>query len=107
MDDFNEDIGMRILSIRMLYNMSREQFSERIGISSKFLYEIEKGKKGFSCIVLYRICIEFNVDCNYLLTGNTYNGYDTRLLEIIKKFDGKQCIKLIKVLDDISDLLSN
>ena len=40
-------IGERIRELREVQNYTREVFAEKAGISSKFLYEIETGKKGF------------------------------------------------------------
>ena len=43
-----KEAGNRIRILREKENLSREFFSELTGISPKFLYEIETGKKGFS-----------------------------------------------------------
>lgn len=39
-------IGERIREMREMQNYTRELFAEKVDISSKFLYEIETGKKG-------------------------------------------------------------
>lgn len=62
-------IGQRIRYLREKNNYSREFFAEKIQISSKFLYEIENGKKGFSVEILLRITMALNISCDYILTG--------------------------------------
>ncbi len=44
----NPFIGTRIRYIRELNHYTREELAEYADISSKFLYEIESGQKGFS-----------------------------------------------------------
>lgn len=68
-DTFQLEVGLRILGMRKREGYTREEFAELIGISAKHLYDIEKGKKGFSAFVLYRISRILNVDCNYILEG--------------------------------------
>lgn len=65
----NKAIGERIAYLRVTNNYTREAFAELIGISTKFLYEIETGKKGFSANTLYKIATSFGVSCDYIITG--------------------------------------
>ena len=69
MRDIYESIGERIRGIRGLRGYTREELSEVAEISSKFLYEIETGRKGFSVLVLYNLCKALNVDSDYILNG--------------------------------------
>ncbi len=68
-DEFQMEVGSRILNLRMREGYNREELAEAVGISTKCLYEIEKGKKGFSVFVLYKITRILNVDCDFILTG--------------------------------------
>lgn len=63
------EIGERIRQIRENRGLSREKFCERIGISPKFLYEIEYGKKSFSVEILCRISSEYDVSSEWILFG--------------------------------------
>ena len=55
-------IGERIRKHREELNMSREQLSEIMGITSKFLSDIEFGLRGFSIekLFFFRISKPFN-----------------------------------------------
>lgn len=65
----NKDAGKRIQYLRKLNGYTREDFSEKVKISSKFLYEIELGRKGFSAEVLLSIAKNLAVSCDYIMTG--------------------------------------
>lgn len=65
----NKDAGKRIQYLRKLNGYTREDFSEKVKISSKFLYEIELGRKGFSAEVLLSIARNLAVSCDYIMTG--------------------------------------
>ncbi len=65
-------MGERISMVRIYRGLSREELAEQAGISSKFLYEIENGKKGFSALTLYEICTALDVPSEYLMTGEIW-----------------------------------
>lgn len=69
MKNVNKEIGERISSERKVRKYSREYLAGNAGISTKFLYEIEVGKKGCSASILLDICDALGVDCAYILTG--------------------------------------
>ena len=55
-------LGERIQEIRMAKNLTRDQLASKSGLSSKFLYEIETGRKGLSVDSLFKIAS--GLDCN-------------------------------------------
>lgn len=65
----DEAVGKRIQDLRESRNYTREYLAEKIEISSKFLYEIEKNKRGFSSETLLKLSKEFEVSSDYILTG--------------------------------------
>ncbi len=69
MENIYTAMGERISRVRVCRGMSREELAEQADISSKFLYEIETGKKGFSVRVLGQICKALDVSSKYLMTG--------------------------------------
>lgn len=64
--------GKRIMQLRMEKRYTREQFADIVDISSKFLYEIENGKKGFSATTLLKLSKALNVSMEYIMTGEDY-----------------------------------
>lgn len=78
MKSLYQEAGSRIQNLRMSKGYTREYLAERADISSKFLYEMETGKKGFSADTLYRISKELNVTSDYILTGEGINEKNRR-----------------------------
>ena len=64
-----KEIGARIRALREGDGLSRDKLAEKVEISSKFLYEIEMGKKGFSAETLRRLSMALNTSSDYLLNG--------------------------------------
>lgn len=57
------ELGERILELRKANNFTRDQLASKTGLSSKFLYEIERGKKGLSVESLIKIADALS--CSY------------------------------------------
>lgn len=67
-------IGKRVRRQRESLSLTRDQFSEQIGISPQFLAEVENGKKGMSAETLYKICNRANASSDYILFGRQAAG---------------------------------
>ena len=101
-----KEIGARIRTLREHNNYTRETFAESIGISSKFLYEIEMGKKGFSADTLLRISRVLSVSCDYLLTGSSNdNRAVERIICILESFEPRQMGHLRDILVSIMEMM--
>ena len=61
-------VGRRIREIRG-FDMTQEQFAERIGISQNYLSTMERGKVEIGAEILLRISQEFTKSIEWLLTG--------------------------------------
>lgn len=68
---------------------------EKIEISSKFLYEIETGKKGFLADILCRISQALSVSCDYIMFGKEVSCRGSEklvcVLEMIKQLGTVGC----------------
>ena len=65
----NFEIGQRIQKIRKERGLTRENLAEKAEISTKFLYEVERGKKGISAESILKISVALSVSSDYLLLG--------------------------------------
>ena len=92
----NVEIGLRIQEVRKDRNMTREDLAEKAEISTKFLYEVEIGKKGLSAESVYKISKALSISCDYLLTGEGKCKY-SRLDKLSNK-QLKQLEKIIKLV---------
>ncbi|MDF2801670.1 MAG: family transcriptional regulator [Anaerocolumna sp.] len=104
MNSFYDDAGLRIRELREINRYTREEFSEIVGISSKFLYEIETGQKGFSADTLYRISKGLSVSCEYILTGDEQSEYDKEVLNALKLFNNTQIKTVQQMLKLVYEL---
>lgn len=60
-------MGEKIKSARMEKRLTLERFSEMVGISRNFLWEIEAGRKAPAIQTLYNISKELGISADYLL----------------------------------------
>jgi transcriptional regulator with XRE-family HTH domain len=67
MNDFNAETGKRIKHQRLKQGMTRDELAHKAGISGKFLYEIEIGKKGMSAETLYKVAKVLDVTTDWML----------------------------------------
>ena len=100
----------RIIKIREEKNLSQEKFAEKLGLSRNFINQVENGKKNISDRTISDICRLFNVNEEWLRTGNgePYIQSDDKLssyfADIITGEDDfiKDLISAYMELDDLS-----
>lgn len=73
MKEYYEKVGARIKQARITRNISRTDLAIQAGISYKFLYEIEKGRKGFTVYVLNNIVKALGVSFDYIMNEESRN----------------------------------
>lgn len=101
----NEDIGQRIMMLRKKCNYTREQLAAMSNISSKFLYEVENGKKRFSADVLCRLAKCLDVSCDYIMFGeNALYSEEYQLEVLLHQIDVKDIKVILKILLIMCDL---
>ena len=61
------EVGERIANLRMNQNMTREQVAQAAGLSIKFIYEVEKGRKGLSVDSLLKIANALSCSSDQIL----------------------------------------
>ena len=73
-NEFNTKTGKKIREVRLKRKYTRDYLAVQADISSKFLYEIEIGKKGCSAYILYRLAVALGVkvDCLIAYDGTEY-----------------------------------
>lgn len=84
--------------------MSREQLAGKAGITSKFLYEVENGKKGLSAKSLCKLAAALSCSCDYILLGaagisKRNSGVESLYTELVKDFDERQQELSIRILE--------
>lgn len=62
----------RILQIRKENKLTQDAFAEKLNLSKNFVWMLEKGERVPSDRTISDICREFNVNEDWLRTGNGY-----------------------------------
>ncbi len=62
-------IGARVRERRELLGLSREELAARLGVTAKFVGDVEYGEKGISTKNLYRLKQILGVGADFLLEG--------------------------------------
>lgn len=79
----------RIKEIRKILKLNQNEFAQKIGLSQSSLAMIEVGKRTFSDKHIKLICSTFNINENWLRTGNgtmfSSTPYERQLLDIFEK----------------------
>lgn len=104
----DKEMGTRIRRLREDKKMTREELANKTKITTKFLYEVECGKKGLSASNLFKISTALSCSCDYILQGvnNTdeESAIEELFSEILKDFDDKQRKITIKILDKLLEI---
>lgn len=97
--------GKRIRELREMMNYTREEFAEKVGISEKFLYEIEVGRKGFSADTLCRISQALSVSCDYIMLGEDKKHRNLEsIVCVLEKAEPRQLSKMQEILKILYDM---
>ena len=109
-----ENINQRIKQVRKFLSITQTEFSEQIFISKSSLGEMETGVRKINDCTIHLISTQFNVDKNWLITGEgemfTNEKPDIRiehLIELYKQLDKplqkylfEQTVLLVKVQNE-------
>ncbi|WP_419784291.1 helix-turn-helix domain-containing protein [Maridesulfovibrio sp.] len=102
MSKSTEIVGKNIRKLRKGLNLSQQQMAEQVGISYKYLGEIERGEVNLSVEILMKISNSFQIEPGNLLASNE-RGH-SNLLEaqvVLGEFSNEQlelALDLLKAL---------
>ena len=89
--------------------ISREGLAEVVGISAKFLYEIEVGRKSFSADTLCRLSKALSVSCDYIMFGeDTEHRSAEKVICVLEMLGPKRLSRMqdvIKILSELCDAI--
>lgn len=99
-----KDIGNRIRFLREANNLTRDSLSEMADISTKFLYEIELGKKGFTVEVLFKLAKALDISCDYILCGTEVKKIPGKMIDVLESFTPEQMGRIQDILKVVQEL---
>ncbi len=71
MNTFTEIVGQNIRELRKSLQLSQQKMAEQVGISYKYLGEIERGKVNLSVDILMKISNSFQIEPGKLLVSKS------------------------------------
>lgn len=100
-----EEMGKRIEEIREEKGITRERLAEISGISTKFLYEIERGKKGFSAETLLKITSALSCSSDYILRGEEIESGKSKINypNVLSRKQIKKLEEIIRLIAEIGE----
>ncbi len=106
--EINKILGERIKLLRKMNKLTREEFAEKISVSSRFLADLESGKVGVSISTLKNIAQKLNTSSDYLLGISEIDETNLLKMAIISKintFSDKQLPEIEKIIDGLHSLI--
>ena len=105
--------GERVKEIRKALNLTLEKFGAKLGVGKTAISKIEKSENGLTDQMAKSICREYNVNYDYLMTGECEMFSDlpqTVLDELCKQYNldsfDRSLVELyIELPDDFRQLL--
>lgn len=75
--DFLKEMGQRIMIRRKALHMTQDELSEKLGVSTQMISNLELGKKAIRPENLARVCDVLGLSADFVLTGsNTKTAVD-------------------------------
>lgn len=103
MDEFYYNAGNRIRELRERKGYTREKLAEYSNLSTKFLYEIETGQKGFSAKTLYKLSEALSVESDYIIHGTEIDVEKMKLVRLIFACNREQLTTLYQIFTILND----
>lgn len=100
-------MGNRIRKRREELNINREDFAEKIGVTTKFCSDIEFGLRGVSLKRLMYISDCLMISTDYILFGDTLPESNSVFIRVIEKCPHSKKKYLLRVIEQIVDSYKN
>ena len=107
MDDVKVTVGERARLRRNALGLTRERLAELIGVSPRFLADVESGKVGVSLATLKRMCTALECTADFLIGNDVavHPDYDRILLNAaIDRLDEKFYPAVRAVAEKLSEI---
>lgn len=101
--EFLKEMGQRIMVRRKALRMTQEELSEKLGVSTQMISNLELGKKAIRPENLARVCDVLSLSADFVLTGsNTKTAVDAVAEKLIQLAPEE-----LKLVSDMIDYMNN
>ena len=98
----NGILGQRVKELRRQLGCTREQLAEQIGVSTRFLADVESGKVGVSLGTLTKLCRALYTSADYLLGMAQLNQEQRDYMEVqrrVQQIPAEYLAPFLKITD--------
>lgn len=101
--DFLKEMGQRIMVRRKALHMTQDELSEKLGVSTQMISNLELGKKAIRPENLARVCDVLGLSADFVLTGsNTKTAVDA-VAEKLTQLTEEE----LKLVNDMVDYMNS
>ncbi len=104
----NKEMGIRLAKLRRSSGMTQENLAEILGVTTKHVSHVERGKAALSLRHLVKLSNMYNCSLDYLIMGKPHDQAIAKLpksiFEIIYSGDEQDIDVLIRYLDIFCEL---
>lgn len=107
--EINQKIGQSIAKHRKVIGMTQAELAERLDLSLDAVSRLERGNIGLSVVRLFELAEIFSCETTDLLDEASHRPRDmARQLEgLLTRVDDIHRLKLVKVIEDLVNMLEN
>lgn len=98
-NNFNGEMGKRIIKRRKQLGLSQEQLAELADVSPQMISTAERGSKSILSENLYKISKALNVSADYLLSGEITESSFSEIYKRVLKTPAEMQEKIFQVID--------
>ena len=98
-NNFNGEMGKRIIKRRKQLGLSQEQLAELADVSPQMISTAERGSKSILSENLYKISKALNVSADYLLSGEITESSFSEMYKRVLKTPAEMQEKIFQVID--------
>jgi len=101
--EFLRAMGQRIMVRRKALRMTQEELSEKIGVSTQMISNLELGKKAIRPENLAKVCEVLEISASFILTGNNTKTEVDTVAEKLLSLSASE----LQMVNDMIDYMSN
>lgn len=105
-EDLMKTVGLNLRRYRRENDMTQEELAERVGISTSFLANLERGSKAMSMYVLRDLADALGITADYLLYDSTEINENQHIKNINTLLNGRSD-DLCKLVEQVVRLTIN
>lgn len=102
----SESMGKQIKAYRAKSGLNLEKCAEKIGISTRYLADIERGDKVPKLETFIRIINVLNASADEVLQDSLVVGYKTKSNDVIRKLDALDTVQRKQALDIFENVIA-